>query len=234
MASELDHDQMFVPAKKAKKTRGRRRDDQDDVVGPGDAANQAVDEESVDVVTVNTLDESQAPQEVLADRLSQVSVHDANSSLTKSATKGKKRKKPGRKASVTLAPASSPPLIAQTEEPATDELETQPEQEPITLDEQRPKTPVDDKAGQPLSDKTNIATVEGSAAKAFEKTTEKGPTKHSPLKNAKVPYRVGLSRRSRIEPLLKIVRKDISKPAPVKKKKKGQAEVEQAASSVVE
>jgi hypothetical protein len=36
---------------------------------------------------------------------------------------------------------------------------------------------------------------------------EKGPDKHSPLQSGKVPYRVGLSRRMRIEPLLKIVKK---------------------------
>lgn len=35
----------------------------------------------------------------------------------------------------------------------------------------------------------------------------KGPDKHSPLNSGKVPYRVGLSKRARIEPLLRIVRK---------------------------
>lgn len=35
----------------------------------------------------------------------------------------------------------------------------------------------------------------------------KGPDKHSPLANSKVAYRVGLSKRARIEPLLRIVRK---------------------------
>jgi hypothetical protein len=38
--------------------------------------------------------------------------------------------------------------------------------------------------------------------------TSKGPDKHSPIaKTSKVPYRVGLSRKARIAPLLKIVRK---------------------------
>ena len=39
------------------------------------------------------------------------------------------------------------------------------------------------------------------------KKSDKGPDKHSPLNSGRVSYRVGLSRRARIEPLLKIVRK---------------------------
>ncbi|KAI9745767.1 MAG: hypothetical protein M1835_002563 [Candelina submexicana] len=35
----------------------------------------------------------------------------------------------------------------------------------------------------------------------------KGPDKHSPLNSGKVPYRVGLSKRARIEPLLRVVKK---------------------------
>ncbi|KAI9873130.1 MAG: hypothetical protein M1830_000793 [Pleopsidium flavum] len=40
-----------------------------------------------------------------------------------------------------------------------------------------------------------------------QKGPQKGPDKHSPLNNGKVPYRVGLSKRARIEPLLRIVKK---------------------------
>ncbi len=40
-----------------------------------------------------------------------------------------------------------------------------------------------------------------------DKASEKGPDKHSPLRSGRVPYRVGLSKRARIEPLLRIVRK---------------------------
>ena len=40
-----------------------------------------------------------------------------------------------------------------------------------------------------------------------KKQTSKGPTKHSPLNTGKIQYRVGLSKRVRIEPLLKVVRK---------------------------
>ena len=40
-----------------------------------------------------------------------------------------------------------------------------------------------------------------------KKPVAKGPGKHSPLNTGKVPYRVGLSKRARIEPLLRVVRK---------------------------
>ncbi|MCJ1383141.1 hypothetical protein MMC17_006254 [Xylographa soralifera] len=40
-----------------------------------------------------------------------------------------------------------------------------------------------------------------------KKAAVKGPGKHSPLNPGKVPYRVGLSKRARIEPLLRVVRK---------------------------
>ena len=43
--------------------------------------------------------------------------------------------------------------------------------------------------------------------KGTAKATEKGPNKHSPISSGKVAYRVGLSKRTRIEPLLRIVRK---------------------------
>lgn len=44
-------------------------------------------------------------------------------------------------------------------------------------------------------------------SKLEAKGREKGPDRHSPLTSSKVKYRVGLSRRARIEPLLRIVRK---------------------------
>ena len=43
--------------------------------------------------------------------------------------------------------------------------------------------------------------------KSSEKATEKGPDKHSPISSGKVAYRVGLSKRANIQPLLRIVRK---------------------------
>ncbi|KZF19454.1 hypothetical protein L228DRAFT_251051 [Xylona heveae TC161] len=38
-------------------------------------------------------------------------------------------------------------------------------------------------------------------------TGSKGPSQHSPIRGSHVPYRVGLSRRARIQPLLRVVRK---------------------------
>lgn len=43
--------------------------------------------------------------------------------------------------------------------------------------------------------------------KKSTKAPDKGPDKHSPISSGKVGYRVGLSKRARIEPLLRIVRK---------------------------
>jgi hypothetical protein len=50
--------------------------------------------------------------------------------------------------------------------------------------------------------------------KASEQDPVKGPTKHSPINpsGGKALYRVGLSKRAAIPPLLKIVRKDIDRP----------------------
>ncbi len=55
----------------------------------------------------------------------------------------------------------------------------------------------------------NIATVTGvpPPAQTPTKDSKKGPDQHSPLPNGKVPYRVGLSKKTRIAPLLKMIRK---------------------------
>jgi len=55
-----------------------------------------------------------------------------------------------------------------------------------------------------------------------ETDSQKGPTKHSPINpsGGKALYRVGLSRRAAIPPLLKIVRKDIDKRKEVEKAKR--------------
>lgn len=52
--------------------------------------------------------------------------------------------------------------------------------------------------------------------------SQKGPTKHSPINpsGGKALYRVGLSRRAAIPPLLKIVRKDVDKRKEVEKAKR--------------
>ena len=50
-------------------------------------------------------------------------------------------------------------------------------------------------------------TPQKSSSTTTTTTTAKGPDKHSPLNSGKVAYRVGLSKRARIEPLLRMVRK---------------------------
>jgi hypothetical protein len=57
--------------------------------------------------------------------------------------------------------------------------------------------------------KASTAAVTGIPAPAQTPTKDwkKGPDQHSPLQSGKVPYRVGLSKKMRIAPLLKIIRK---------------------------
>lgn len=73
-----------------------------------------------------------------------------------------------------------------------------------------PSTPSPQKAApEPLADKTNIvvAVPDGASAETPGREKEKVPARHSPLSGSTVRYRVGLSRRARIEPLLRIVKK---------------------------
>lgn len=57
--------------------------------------------------------------------------------------------------------------------------------------------------------KASVATVTDTAPPAQTPTqdSKKGPTQHSPLQSGKVAYRVGLSKKTRIAPLLKMIRK---------------------------
>lgn len=83
--------------------------------------------------------------------------------------------------------------LNETAEP-TKETQESPQQESTTTPDLPPQTPhrAEGKENDP----------------ATGKASHKGPTKHSPiLSTTKVPYRVGLSKRARIAPLLKIVRK---------------------------
>ncbi|MCJ1258110.1 hypothetical protein MMC24_005940 [Lignoscripta atroalba] len=58
-----------------------------------------------------------------------------------------------------------------------------------------------------LSKDTTTTSAEASLQTPQKQQIQKGPDKHSPLNNSKVAYRVGLSKRARIEPLLRIVKK---------------------------
>ena len=81
--------------------------------------------------------------------------------------------------------------------------------------EQQPTTPSPKKStAAPLADKTNLSSASiqvelpGKVQDAkTSKEEDKSPKKHSPLSSSVVRYRVGLSRRARIEPLLRIRKK---------------------------
>ena len=102
---------------------------------------------------------------------------------------------------------------------ATEEAQEPPEAEP-TSDfapdaKDPPTTPSPQKPKlKPLNDKTNVNNASvlpspdlGKPAAETPRKEDKGPTRHSPISSSKVRYRLGLSRRARIEPLLRIVRK---------------------------
>jgi hypothetical protein len=74
-------------------------------------------------------------------------------------------------------------------------------------------TPASTKPVDPLIELEKTPTkLKGKAVEPAEmhtptRDTKKGPDQHSPLQSGKVPYRVGLSKRTRIAPLLKMIRK---------------------------
>jgi hypothetical protein len=119
--------------------------------------------------------------------------------------RGRKRKKTVDQlaAEATLAPAE------QQQPPETDTALTTENLDPI------PEPP--NETAEPSKKETKQTealpqTPQRAEGKENDPTTvkgsHKGPTKHSPiLSTAKVPYRVGLSKRARIAPLLKVVRK---------------------------
>lgn len=73
----------------------------------------------------------------------------------------------------------------------------------LTTNENPPETPKkSDSAPKTPSTAPGAADTDASG-----KGANKGPGKHSPISTGKVPYRVGLSRKARIAPLLKIVRR---------------------------
>lgn len=54
---------------------------------------------------------------------------------------------------------------------------------------------------------TGVAANNPPSSQTPRKNSKKGPDQHSPLQSGKMPYRIGLSKRTRIAPLLKIIRK---------------------------
>lgn len=86
---------------------------------------------------------------------------------------------------------------------AAPELEPEPEQESISNAPESPK-----KSNPTLDTSNQEGQSDPDTSTKSTNDDSKGPSKHSPIAGtSKVPYRVGLSRRARIAPLLKIVRK---------------------------
>ncbi|KAE8357008.1 hypothetical protein BDV28DRAFT_144675 [Aspergillus coremiiformis] len=73
----------------------------------------------------------------------------------------------------------------------------------LVTNDNLPTTPK--KSGQ--EPQTPCAGPGASNTESLGKGANKGPGKHSPISTGKVPYRVGLSRKARIAPLLKIVKR---------------------------
>lgn len=83
----------------------------------------------------------------------------------------------------------------------------QPQQETLPIPEPAPK-PQPDPNSETHAAAAPTTPQKQNAATAPNKTAKTGPDKHSPISGtSKVPYRVGLSRRARIAPLLKVVRR---------------------------
>lgn len=124
--------------------------------------------------------------------------------------RGRKRKKTANQlaAEATLAPEEQQqPPEAETAAPDTALIA---EENPGTIPESPSET------GEPTKETTTTEVLPRTPQRAEGKENDpttvkdshKGPTKHSPiLSTTKVPYRVGLSKRARIAPLLKVVRK---------------------------
>ncbi|KAF3384265.1 hypothetical protein F1880_002994 [Penicillium rolfsii] len=88
----------------------------------------------------------------------------------------------------------NPDAVSETAEPTKETPQPSEQDESSTTLSLPPQTP-----HRPEEKENDPATAKGS---------RKGPTKHSPIPSTtKVPYRVGLSKRARIAPLLKVVRK---------------------------
>ena len=167
-----------------------------------------------------------AQKDTTSNHASEQSEEKGEQALGAKKTRAKAKNRAGSKKSAveTVTLASSSPL--------TPVLETEKQAEPdqitaighATKDDHEPSNPEQplhqpqEVEAQILSDKTNLVSTD----KPVTPEKPASAPMHSPLKNARVQYRVGLSRKSRIEPLLKSIRneKDTPKDVGSKKKKK--------------
>ncbi|KAK4693483.1 hypothetical protein P7C71_g3925, partial [Lecanoromycetidae sp. Uapishka_2] len=197
-----------LPAKpqQAKKQRGRPKKavnepNQDEVAAAlPDAPNHGDEELEMDV-NVDTrkglaLDDKST-------NLKQANVAVEDSVASAKAKKGRKKSKP----------CETPATISEGIAPESDNelATTQENQDPHrkVLDDKDPNSaqskPVEKNAASPPLPKS--APLPPETPRKAASVTPKGPDKHSPISSGKVAYRVGLSKRARIEPLLRIVRK---------------------------
>lgn len=93
-----------------------------------------------------------------------------------------------------------PPLLNKSSHP-NPLSETQANTTPV------PTTTTTDNPSPPPTPSTKHPQQPETPHKPSNVSQQKGPDKHSPLQSGKVRYRVGLSKRARIEPLLRVVRK---------------------------
>lgn len=117
----------------------------------------------------------------------------------------RKRKKPTPQASPVLDNDDDdddpPPLLNKPSEP-TPLSETKADTNPV-----RTSTAIDNPSPPPTPLAKQHPQQPETPHKPSNVAQQKGPDKHSPLQSGKVRYRVGLSKRARIEPLLRVVRK---------------------------
>lgn len=116
-------------------------------------------------------------------------------------TKGRKKRK-ANPTTPAILPDSKPNTDNAPPPPSADELDLHLSQ---SEGNRRPPPPSKVKTA---ADPASLTTPPKTPQKAAQPSSAaKGPDKHSPLNSSKVKFRVGLSKRARIEPLLKVVRK---------------------------
>ncbi|PYI11489.1 hypothetical protein BO78DRAFT_393423 [Aspergillus sclerotiicarbonarius CBS 121057] len=125
--------------------------------------------------------------------------------------RGRKRKIPIEEPPIDPLPPTEFPAEPQNQHPQPqsdkeDTLPAEPSPKPQTHPEPEPETEPQEHQHQHQEEQTPDPHHQTAPTTPLKPT--KGPTKHSPISStSKVPYRVGLSRRARIAPLLKIVKR---------------------------
>ncbi|PWY91762.1 hypothetical protein BO94DRAFT_379082 [Aspergillus sclerotioniger CBS 115572] len=124
-------------------------------------------------------------------------------------------KKRGRKRKITVEehpidplPPTEPPLEPQPQSDKENALPAEPAPNPQAHPEAEPEPELEPHEHQQHEEEEQTPDTHQETTPTTPLKPTKGPTKHSPISStSKVPYRVGLSRRARIAPLLKIVKR---------------------------